>query len=83
VLVDLNEVSARDRIHPPGMMLVLDGAGNLVIHEEATEAKEWNAETKEPEQPNPAGDRGQRGERPPRRLVPGRNALPDNFPGRR
>ncbi len=81
VLVDLNEVSVHDRIHPPGMMLVLDGAGNLVIHEEATEAKEWNAETKEPEQSNPAGNRGPNMERPPPRLVPGRNVLPDNFPG--
>ena len=41
----------KDKIRSPGMFLVLDDAGNLVIHDEMGETKEWVAATKEPEQP--------------------------------
>ncbi len=40
-----------DKVHSPGQMLVLDESGNLVIHDEMSETKEWTAGTKESEGP--------------------------------
>lgn len=82
----------KERIHSPGMMLVLDDAGNLVIHDEMAETADWLAETKLPEarQAPPPGERRQP-------MGPGRgpgfmrgraagpsndSALPDNMRGR-
>ena len=76
----------RDKTHGPGMMLVLDEAGNLVFHEEMSETAEWTAETKEPDRANsivPSGRFPGRFEGPPRRVRQGQEMLPDNFPGGR
>ena len=55
----------RDKPHAYGAMLFLDDAGNLVISDEASQAKEWIAETKEPERPTT--DVGRRGFQNPER----------------
>ncbi len=97
ILVDCTEgdmLSPKDREkspHRPGAMLVLSDNGELVIHDEMVEAKDWNDATKEPDRLNPdirrdrgMPDRGRyprfRGERggpPPRGPDP---SLPDMAP---
>ena len=37
----------------PGMILVMDESGNLVMHDEVAESQEWDKATKDPEQPPP------------------------------
>ncbi len=65
VLVDMLGGEWLDRDHKlanPGMILVMDEFGNLVLHDEAAEAKEWDEATKEPEdRPGPAPIRPVRG----------------------
>ena len=77
----------RDKIHSPGMMLVLDDTGNLVIHDEMAETKEWLAETKEPEQPVAGRNMGRppmfRQQRPPTGRGPSNDpSLPNSMRGR-
>jgi hypothetical protein len=49
ILVDLMGGEPLGRqLKSPGMVLVLDEAGNLVIHDEAVEDEEWVTATKEP-----------------------------------
>jgi hypothetical protein len=78
VLVDLAGGEAltprdRDKVHSPGAMLVLDETGNLALHDEMSEAKEWTAETKELDRPNIMQERGPRGGF--RGMPPGRGAM--------
>jgi len=68
ILVDLQGGDSlpapRDRpIISPGMILVMDESGNLIMHDEVAEAQEWNKATKEPERRPPPGqpERGGRG----------------------
>jgi hypothetical protein len=68
VLVDMLGGEWLDRDHRlanPGMILVMDEFGNLVLHDEAAEAKEWDEATKEPERqdnrPGPAPGKPVRG----------------------
>jgi hypothetical protein len=51
-----------DKVTTPGIILVMDEAGNLVMHDELTETKEWDDATKEPESAAPPPGQG-----PPRR----------------
>ena len=49
----------RRDIFDAGTILVMDDTGNLVMHDEVTETKEWNDATKEPETPQSRnGDNG-------------------------
>jgi hypothetical protein len=78
----------KDKIHGPEAMLTLDESGNLVIHDEMGDAKEWTAETKEPERPDnmrnggnirspESGRMPRRDVRPPPRSGPGLSNTPD------
>ncbi len=54
ILVDLQggeTLPDRERTKSPGLILVMDDAGNLVLHDEAVENEEWDKATKEPEKP--------------------------------
>jgi hypothetical protein len=51
----------------PGLILVMDDAGNLILHDEVAETKQWEEATKEPEREQPkATDNGRGHPRPPR-----------------
>ena len=50
ILVDMVGGEDKDRkLTSPGMILVMDDSGNLAIHDEAAEGKEWDEASKEPE----------------------------------
>jgi hypothetical protein len=51
ILVDIQggEPLPTPRDKSPGMILVMDETGNLVVHDEVAEAKEWDEATREPE----------------------------------
>ena len=70
ILVDIQggEPLPTPKDKSPGMILVMDDTGNLVMHDQVAEAKEWEDATKEPErqdqrrtpdraQPRPRGER--------------------------
>ncbi len=98
ILVDVTGggeyLSPRDREkspHPPGAMLVLSDNGELVIHDEMGESKDWNDATKEPDRPSAGGGEGrrfnprgggERGSSPPRGRPSPRPdpSLPDSAP---
>jgi hypothetical protein len=69
---DVLSARDKDKLHSPGMMLVLDENGNLVILDEVGETKEWTAETKEPDRA--PQDRG---------TAPGQRRGFEGGPGRR
>ena len=48
----------------PGMILVMDESGNLVMHDEVAESKEWEEATKEPERQEPRENRDTQRPRP-------------------
>ena len=52
----------------PGLILVMDDAGNLILHDEVAETKQWEEATKEPEKEQPKEPGTGRGHvrRPPR-----------------
>jgi hypothetical protein len=80
----------RDRDNPllsPGMILVIEPSGNLAIHDQSAETKEWDEATKLPDHV-PAGGRGPGGRfnqgsgRPPRPAAGGGGILDELDPGR-
>jgi hypothetical protein len=51
ILVDLQggeTLPDKERTKSPGLILVMDDAGNLVLHDEAVENEEWDKATREP-----------------------------------
>jgi hypothetical protein len=70
----------KDKVHSPGSILMLDETGNLVIHDEMVETKEWTAATKEPDKPRTGGGiaPGRGGGAEGRRTVP---ITPPRHPG--